>query len=230
VAYLPGSPIQLGYEERLLRQYAAVQVRRRQQGEGILYVTDSRIVFYARAKGRGTQRPSALMQQTKLSEVTGVSAFVFRRFSLILFLSAFWFSVFGLSTLLVFPPAALFWLVLAALCIVAIIGGGARRGSTGVEIHSKSDGSSALQFGSFGSRRGWIGNITHSFTGPILSIFGVYTVADVIFGLPGQDADRVISELGALILDLQTRGDLAFDHYGARGEQAQRGLADQGIG
>lgn len=212
---LPGSPIRLGYQERVLRQYAAVQVRRRKQGEGTLYVTDSRIVFYARAKGRGTQRASSLMQQTKISEVGGVTAFVFRRFSLVLFLATLAFGLAGLIDLLILPPLGLLLLVVAAICVVAIIAGGAKHGSTGVQILSRSEAGGAISFGTFGYRRGVIGALTHTFTGPLLSVLGVYTVADVMYGLPGEDADRVISELGALILDLQTRGDLAFEHYGA---------------
>ena len=39
------------------------------------------------------------------------------------------------------------------------------------------------------------------------------TAFDVIFGRPGQDSDRLITELGALILDLQTRGQLAADYW-----------------
>jgi hypothetical protein len=65
---LPGSPIRLGDGEQVLRQYRAVQLRTRKRGEGTLYVTDARIVFYARAQGRATQRASALVQQTRLQD------------------------------------------------------------------------------------------------------------------------------------------------------------------
>src|ERR1700730_11598447 len=55
VGTLPGTPIMLGDGEVLWRQYRAVQLRSQAQGEGLLFVTDTRVVLYARAKGRGTQ-------------------------------------------------------------------------------------------------------------------------------------------------------------------------------
>src|SRR5580658_1596966 len=79
---LPGTPIVLGDGEMLWRRYHAVQLRSRAQGEGTMFVTDARVVLYARAKGRGTQRPSSLVQQVKLEHVTGVTAAVSRRISL----------------------------------------------------------------------------------------------------------------------------------------------------
>ncbi len=112
-AVLPGSPILLGYQERILRQYAAVQLRSRAHGEGTLYVTDSRVVFYAKAKGRGTQRGSTLVQQTNVADITGLTAYVSRRVSLILFcltavfllfaLSSSFFAARPVSVLLVYP-------------------------------------------------------------------------------------------------------------------------------
>lgn len=219
--YLPNSPVRLSYEERVLRQYSAVRVRRRKSGEGILYVTDSRVVFYAAAKGRGTQRASSLMQQTKLSEISGVSAYVFRRFSLGYIAAAIVLGLSGLTTLLIFPPAAILCLAICVYCIVAIARGESHVGGTGVAIHSSSQEGSSVNFGLWGFHRGRIGQLSHLFSGPVSSIFGVYTVWDVKDGLPGDHAEQIISELGALILDLQTRGDLAFEHYGA-GIQAAR--------
>lgn len=213
--YLPNSPIRLGQDERILRQYAAVKVRRRKSGEGILYVTDSRIVFYARAQGRGTQRPSSLMQQTKISEVSGVAAYIFRRFALGYFIAAAFFGVLGLVALLSYPPIAILFLLICAGCILAIIGGAPHRGGTGVQISSSAESSQVINFGRWVGGHGLIGAFTHTFTGPITSIFGVYTVWDVREGMPSENSDQIISELGALILDLQTRGDLVFEHYGA---------------
>jgi hypothetical protein len=213
--YLPNSPIRLGHEERILRQYAAVKVRRRKSGEGILYVTDSRIVFYARAQGRGTQRPSAIMAQTKISEISGVSAYIFRRFALGYIIGAIFFGIVGLISLVTYPFGAILSLLICAAFILALIGGAAHRGGTGVQIFSSSQEGAAVGFGRLDHHRGLIGQLTHTFTGPITSIFGVYTVWDVVNGMPSEHSDLIISELGALILDLQTRGDLVFEHYGA---------------
>jgi hypothetical protein len=67
----------------------------------------------------------------------------------------------------------------------------------------------------------------HSLGGPFRAIFGAATVFDVLVSFPGQDTDNIINELGALILDLQTRGDLAYAHYGLGAGQRQpaRGLS-----
>jgi hypothetical protein len=211
---LPGCPIRLSQQERVLRQYAAVQLRSRAKGEGTLYVTDSRVIFYATAKGRGTQRGSMLVQQTNVADITGVTAFTSRRISLGLIFLTGVFALFTLSTLFVAPVFALLWLIATVLCVVALIGGAARRGSTGVIIFSRNDGSSPINFGTFGAQRGWIGSLAQTLGGPFLAMFGVFTVFDVLVGHPGQDSSQIITELGALILDLQTRGDLAYEYYG----------------
>lgn len=222
---LPGSPILLGYQERLLRQYAAVQLRSRAKGEGTLYVTDSRIVFYAQAKGRGTQRGSTLMQQTNVADITGLTAYISRRISLGLVFLACLFFLFALGSLAVSPPFALLWFLLMLICIAFLAGGAARHGSTGVIINSRADGHSPIAFGTFETRRGWIGSLAHSLGGPFLAVFGVYTVFDVLVGSPGEHSTQIINELGALVLDLQTRGDLAFEHYRADPGQQQSARA-----
>ena len=220
---LPGSPIRLGYQERILRQYAAVQLRARAHGEGTLYVTDSRVVFYARAKGRGTQRGSTLIQQTNVADITGMTAYISRRISLGLFFLACVFLLFAFSSFFVVRPVALFWLILAVICVIALVRGAAKRGSTGVIISSRNDGHSPISFGTFETRRGLIGSLAHTIGGPFLSLFGVFTIFDVLDGYPGQDSSQIITELGALILDLQTRGDLAYEHYGVEpGQQSAR--------
>lgn len=221
---LPGSPILLGYQERILRQYGAVQLRNRAHGEGILYVTDSRVVFYAKARGRGTQRGSTLIQQTNVADITGMTAFVSRRVSLVLFFLTCVFLLFALPSLLFAPKVSVLWFILAAICIIALVSGAAKRGSTGVIISSRDDGHSPIHFGTFDTRRGLIGSLTAAIGRPLFSLFGIFTVFDVLDGYPGRDSAQIISELGALILDIQTRGDLAYNHYGVDpGRQSARG-------
>jgi hypothetical protein len=199
-------------------------LRSRAHGEGTLYVTDSRVVFYAKAKGRGTQRGSTLIQQTNVADVTGMTAYVSRRVSLALFFLTCVFLLFGLSSLFVVPPVAFLWFILAAICIIALVAGAAKRGSTGVIITSRNDGHSPISFGTFQTRRGLIGSLTQALGSTFFSVFGIFTVFDVLDGYPGQDSGQIISELGALILDIQTRGDLAYEHYGVdRGQQSARG-------
>jgi hypothetical protein len=199
-------------------------LRNRAHGEGILYVTDSRVVFYAKAKGRGTQRGSTLIQQTNVADITGMTAYVSRRVSLLLFFLTCVFFLFGLFTLFFMPPVAIVWFILAVICVIALVSGAAKRGSTGVIISSRDDGHSPISFGTFQTRRGFIGSLTQALGAQFFSVFGIFTVFDVLDGYPGRDSSQIISELGALILDIQTRGDLAYEHYGVdRGQQSARG-------
>jgi hypothetical protein len=212
---LSETPILLGDGETVWRQYRVAQLRTRDHGEGTLYVTDARVVFFARAKGRGSQRPSALVQETKLEHITGLTAYVSRRISLALFVLTF---LLGLLT--VFALVARSWvlaIVLAALtagAVAILLEGAAKRGSVGVMIHSGATQASPISFGQFGEQRGFFGNLFHTLLQPFLGLFGVFTAFDVLLGFPGQDSEQVIAELGALISDLQTRGNLAATHWG----------------
>jgi hypothetical protein len=160
-----------------------------------------------------------------VADITGMTAYVSRRISLWLLFLACLFTLFGLSSLLFVPPIGILWLILAVVCIIVLVQGAAKRGSTGVIIQSRADGHSPINFGQFDNRRGLLGSMAEALGGPFLALFGVHTVFDVMVGFPGQDSNQIIAELGALILDLQTRGDLAYDHYGvASAQQPAPGL------
>jgi hypothetical protein len=225
VKTLPGTPIWMGDGEVIWRTYRAIQLRTRQHGEGTLFVTDSRVVFYARAQGRGTQRPSMLMQQTKLDNVTGLAAYVSRRISLTLFMFVLFGAFFSLISLVTFPPMGLFLGVLTAIGVIALIGGAAKRGSTGVVIHAGMSDTSPIGFGQFGEQRSRTGQFIHALFGPLLALFGVHTAFDVLIGLPGEESEQLVAELGALIFDLQSRGSMAAGHWGMPSGQLQPGAS-----
>jgi hypothetical protein len=215
VGTLPGTPIVLGDGEVLWRQYRAVQLRTRAQGEGTIFVTDTRVVLYARAKGRGTQRPSAMVQQTKLEHITGVTAAVSRRFSLGLLIFTIVVGLIALSLLL--EKSFLFGLLLAVIagfCAWRLAVGAANRGAVGVVIHAGSQGS-PISFGRAGHRGAIARLMKLLLPGWLYRFLGVFTADDVLDeGDPGVDSDQLIAELGALIFDLQTRGNLADTHWG----------------
>jgi len=216
---LPGSPILLSDNEVIWRQYRVVQLLTRRKGEGTLYVTDSRVVFYARAKGRGTQRPSLLMQQTKLEDITGLAVFVSRRVSLWLFIGA----LFALGLALASYQAGsvfgtIFFLALTAACVAGIVVGKAKHGAVGVRIDSKE--ARTIAFGRFGVQRGPVA-LLEALTAPLRAIFGVSTADDVPHGRPGEHAEQLVAEIGALIMDLQTRGSMAGGHWGVDAGQGQ---------
>jgi hypothetical protein len=212
-ATLPGSPIRLGDGERVLRQYHAVQLRTRKRGEGTLYVTDARIVFFARAAGRGAQRASSLMQQTRLEDVCGLQAFVSRRTNILLLL----FTVFmGLAALISlatgqFLPFIVFFLIVA-ISVFAMYNGAAERGRAGVKIQAR-EAQEAMGYGRFEASRSLVEAILSFIIFPLLVLLRTQNAFDVQFGRPGPDSDLVIAELGALVLDLQTRGEMAVAYW-----------------
>ncbi len=215
VGTLPGTPIVLGDGEVLWRHYRAVQLRTQAQGEGMIFVTDTRVVLYARARGRGTQRPSALVQQVKLEHVTGVTAAVSRRFSLGLLIFTVVTGLIALSFLVTGGiPIAVVFGAIAFFCAWRLAAGAAKRGAVGVVIHAGAQGQ-PIVFGQAG-RHGVVARLIKTLLpGWLYEILGVFTADDVLDeGVPGADSEQLIAELGALIFDLQTRGNLADTHWG----------------
>ncbi len=212
---VPGTPLLLGDGELVWRQYRVSQLRKREQGEGILYVTDARVVFYAQAKGGATQRASALVQQTKLGDVTGLTAYVSHRISLAWFATALLLALLFLVSFRnqSWVQVVIFGLLLAGAVAMLVLGA-AKRGSVGVQIQSNATQQSPIGFGQFGEQHGLIGTILHNLAAPFMTLIGVHTAFDVLVGFPGEDAEKVIAELGALIFDLQSRVNLAGTHWG----------------
>lgn len=214
VGVIEGTHIALGDGERVWREYAVTELRRREQGQGKLYVTDSRVIFLAKARGRASTRASVLIQETKLEHITGLSAYVSRK------ISVFWFVLtilLGLGALFQLTldssssTAFIVLLVLAGAAAIPLIRGAHRRGSVGVTIHSGSSLASPISFGEVTDKQSrGLGLLVQRLFG----FLGAPTAFDVVVGIPAEDAERVISELGALIIDLQTKGSLAATRWG----------------
>ena len=214
---LPGAPVQLADQEQVIRKYEAVRARGNSGGTGILFVTNARVVFYAKAKGRGTQRESHLLQQTRLQDITGIAAYTSYRISLGLLLLTIFFALGLIMSLALTPVAgavAVVWVVIYAIatliCASVLAGSGSKRGGAGVVINSASTEASPINFGSFAVRQS---GFVQAFLGVFSRMFRAYTAFDVAFGVPGADSGRVIAELGALILDMQQRGELAMEWW-----------------
>jgi hypothetical protein len=210
---LRGSPIRLGFGEVVWRQYEAVRLRRRSRGTGTLYVTDARVVFYAWAKGRGPQRDSALVQQVRLADVTGYATWRSYHLSTPLMVIALGLSFLTLITLFTIPPLALVWLALLGICIAIMFTDAAQRASSGVTIYARDAAQSAVSFGGVGQRHPIIDLAMRFLFFPALLFFRSRTAFDVLLGRPGEDSSAIIAELGALIMDLQTRGTLAGGYW-----------------
>ena len=202
----------LAVDEVILKTYEAVQLTpgllRRKRGQGTLYVTDARVVFYAWVYPRGTQRESWLLQQTKLEDISGLYASVSRRISLGLLMLTIFFGLATLGTLVsLFLIGTFIFAILTVASMFFLLWDAARRGDVGVTISSRQIGTSPIAFG-HRPRKGFADMLIPGF------IFRSYSAADVLYGDPAEDADQLIHELGALILDLQTRGKMAYAHWG----------------
>lgn len=209
----------LAHDETVLKTYETVQLRtglfKRKRGQGTLYVTDARLVFYAWVNPRGTQRASWLLQQTKLEDISGIDVNVSRRISVGLLMLSF---IFGLTTLgmvvtVVLIPVAFFFAILTVICLIALARDASKRGSIGMSIHSRGNQASPINFGHSGGA-GFFGIVVRLFMWPVLIFVPSYSALDVAAGDPAEDAAALVHELGALIIDLQTRGTMAYEHWG----------------
>lgn len=229
-AVLPGSPVLLGDGEVVWRQYEAVRLRRRSRGTGTLYVTDARVVFYAWAKGRGTQRDSRLMRQVKLEDITGLHAYVTRRLNFFLLALAAFFVLGFLGSLVTFAlPLALLFGVFAAGTILLLFSGLAQRGNAGVTIRARGSDISEVTFGGLAGRHLFM-EIFLVLVFPLRMFLKSYTAFDVEQGRPGEHSEALIAELGALIMDLQTRGALSSGHWAVNGNGAAGGQVARSAG
>lgn len=213
----------LAFDENLLKTYETVQLRtglfKRKRGQGTLYVTDARVVFYAWVYARGTQRPSSLLQQTKLEDISGLSVDVSRGISpgLLMLTAFFAFATVGTLLTVILAPLAVLFLILTVICGIFLVRDAAHRGTVGMAIHSRENGYSPIRFGNHGSTVS-VGALARMLLWPVLIFLRSYSAHDVAAGAPAEDAYLLIKELGALIIDLQTRGSTAYEHWGIGSE------------
>ncbi len=189
---------------------------KRQRGHGTLYVTDARVVFYAQVYPRGTQKASWIFQQTNLKDISGLAANVSRRLSLGLVVLTLAFALLTIGTLLT--------IVLIPLAIVFRhrdrasdhrVGPGLypprRRG--GRRSTRGRPENSPIAFGHLPQQRGFLDALGRLLIFPIAIFLRSYSAFDVVAGDPGNDAPELLHELGALGIDLQTRGTIAYPEW-----------------
>jgi hypothetical protein len=216
-----GKPLsfRLAYGEQVLKEYDVVTLRtglfKRQRGHGTLYVTDARVVFYAQVYPRGTQKASWLFQQTKLEDISGLFAHVSRRLSLGLVVLTLVFGFLTLGTLLtvVLIPLAVVFAIITVLLAIALVRDASRRGDVGVVINSRENENSPIAFGHLPRERGFLDALGRLLIFPIALFLRSYSALDVVAGDPGDNASELLHELGALIIDLQTRGTMAYPEW-----------------
>lgn len=186
--------IQLARGEELVREYRATQLER-PRTEGYLLVTNRRVVFTGEAVG--LTGSSILVQECQIPDVSGISAYSGVGINIaslivaaVLALAGIWLgsSVFWLLWLLVVPALWIGYRVFQS------------RGRTfALVVQSRSSQQSPVAL--------WTTEATSRF-----GLTGGHAAQAAVAG-PGPDAERLFTELGALILDLQAEGDLAVERW-----------------
>ena len=209
-------PFRLAHGEQVLKNYDVVTLRpglfKRQRGHGTLFVTDARVVFYAQVYPRGTQKASSIFQQTKLEDISGLSAHVSRRISLGLVVLTLACGIATVVTLILFPLAVLFAILTVVFAIV-LIRDASRGGDVGVVINSRENDNSPIGFGHSPRQRGFLDQFGRLLIFPVALFLRSYSAWDVVAGDPADGAEALLHELGALIIDLQTRGTMAYSEW-----------------
>jgi hypothetical protein len=207
----------LAHGEQVLKTYDVVTLQtglfKRQRGHGTLYVTDARVIFYAQVYPRGTQKASWLFQQTKLEDISGLGANVSRRLSLGLVILTLFCGLATLMTLFSLPPLAFLFAIATVVLFILLIRDANRRGDVGVVINSRENDNSPIAFGHLPRQRGSLDGIGRLLIFPIAFFLRSYSAFDVVGGDPADDANELLHELGALIIDLQTRGTMAYPEW-----------------
>jgi hypothetical protein len=210
-----GPPLRLGSGESIWRTYKVTRLRRAARGEGILYVTNVRVIFHGVAHPRGVRRGSALIQETRVEGITGLTVHRAERLAILVYLALAFFGLATLALLKTGPMLLAFVFALITAGIAWMVANGAgRKGTTGLLIHSSASQATPVALGHFGQATGnhlvtgW-SSLFALLTRFLNDLLGIYDALDLLIGFQGPDAEAMVAELGALIYDLQTSGDLA---------------------
>jgi hypothetical protein len=221
----PDTPVALGDGETVWRRYHVTDLPEfklmgmslsRATGTGWLYVTDSRLMFVANMQHRGGRRRSFLVQETQIQHITGMSAYVSRSFSIWTVVLVGLLGLLGLTALGNGAVGiGLVFFAFTAIGVLLILQGFAHRGTVGLLVHSGATQASPLGFGEVGETSRW--SFLRSLMGPFGMLFASRGAHELLVALPGPNAEQVILELGALVADMQSKGNLAGTHWGVEG-------------
>jgi hypothetical protein len=185
--------------EQPVREYHVTRMER-PNGDGYLLVTNRRLLFVSEAQEIAGH--SVLIRETHLPDISGVTGYVSKGLSIGRII------LIALLTFFCLGWGFLYWPLFLTLALPAYLVWRLWK-SQGKEI--------TLVIRARGQSESSVELVTRQNTG----IFGRrYPLAGVILG-PGPDAERAIQEIGALVLDLQTLGDVALELW----TKAEGGLA-----
>ena len=204
--------IALADGERVIRQYEATQLDN-PKTTGYLIATDRRIIFSGEAKGLKGQ--SMIVKDVKIDHVTGVHAFVGggNNFSQILWIviSALFFLMLGS----IFP---LFFLGLAipAFIVYKLIKNPLKTSIMNMVIMADNQTPSSISISAASASGSFISAIFSK-----AGFDGSHASLSVAAG-PGKDTLTMIKEIGALVLDIQAKGEHAADIWLGKTTKAEK--------
>jgi len=192
--------------EQPVREYRVTRMER-PKGDGYLLVTNRRLLFVSEAQGVAGH--SVLIRETHLPDISGVTGYVGKGLSIgrIILIALLTFFFIGWGFL--YRPLFLM-LVLPAYLAWRLWKSQGKEITLVIRARGQSESSVAL-----------VARQNTGIFGLFVGLFGSHSpLAGVILG-PGPDAERAIQEIGALVLDLQTLGDVALERWA----KAEGGLA-----
>lgn len=202
ISTIPGTGIALGEGEHLWRTYPILHFRPfRPRARGTLYITDSRIVLHAKAN-KLTGR-TILLEETRLESVTGFGSYIDRGMGLLGTLLVIIVLVYSVHSLISGNRIVGGVLLLVTAVVVFIT---YYYGRMGLRVYTQGTTPGSINFGNFG--QGSIRSVLGSF-GVVLAAIGGVQAVDVLYCFPEHDVYDVITELGALVFDLNRKGTLA---------------------
>ena len=202
-ATIESTGIVLAEGEQVWRKYDVTKLKPSGQEAGRLYVTGSRLIFHASVNSTG--RHSELVLENKIDSINGLRTYITDRRSWGLLVVAAALALFGL--LAIAENAAPLGIVLLVIAIFLALAGLKHKGGVSIGVFSQQTAAGPISFGN-----AWD---TGGFHFPKLG-GGGKDAFSLLFGIPGEHALQVASELGALILDLQTKGTLAAPYWGVK--------------
>lgn len=184
--------------EVVVKEYCATRLDK-PKTDGFLVATNRRILFVGEAKGIAGN--SFLIRETQVQDISGTTGYIGKGLSiskviLIIVLAISFFAMGGISPvfyLLEVLPIYMVWKMFQSPGKQFVL-----------VIHARNSQASPLALQAEES------------TG-FLGLFGGHAKYAAVSG-PGADAEAAIREIGALVLDLQSMGDLAIDKWQPKAE------------
>ena len=186
--------VALAENEQVVREYTATRMDR-PKADGYLLVTNRRIIFVSEAQAVGGR--SVLVRDTCISDVSGMTGYVGKGISISRVIFIVIVALIGVVFTFTFLPFFVFLAVPAYMTWRLFA-------SQGKEIF--------LVINARGQSESPVSLVAQQSSG-IFGLFGSHArLAGVVLG-PGPDVEQVIQEIGALVLDLQSLGDLALERW-----------------